>query len=78
MTKKSLSALESEAESPRFEVLLKELETIASDLDGGQLPLGEAMAAFERGMKLCKQGEEILAHAERIVETYREMTTSET
>ena len=48
-----------------FEDSLKELETIALELESGKLSLDESIAKFEKGMKLAKECTEMLDNAER-------------
>jgi exodeoxyribonuclease VII small subunit len=37
-----------------FEAAMAELETLVSDLEGGRLPLAEALAAYRRGARLLQ------------------------
>jgi len=55
-------------DSPNFEASLMELETIVDRLEEGDLPLEEALAAFEAGVALTRSFAEQLAAAERKVE----------
>ena len=48
-----------------FEEKLMELEELVRKMEGGSLPLSEALAAYESGMKLSKQLTEELAAAEK-------------
>ena len=48
-----------------FEDRLMELEGLVKKMEGGSLPLNEALAAYEEGMKLSKQLTEELASAEK-------------
>ena len=48
-----------------FEAALAELEAIVRDLEAGQLPLEESLAAYERGAGLLKHCQETLAAAEK-------------
>lgn len=50
-----------------FELAMKELETVVSELDG-EVKLEQALDLFERGMKLSKQCEEFLKGAEQKIE----------
>ena len=54
-------------DSPSFEETLSELEGIVSDMEGGDLPLNEALAKFERGVALSRQGHACLEQAEQKV-----------
>ena len=55
-------------ETPRFDAILADLEQVVSTLEQGDLPLEEALAAFERGVKLTRDGERILGEAEKRVD----------
>ena len=57
-----------EAGDKNFEQNLAELETLVRRLDGGELPLEEALAAFERGIGLVRRLHETLNQAEQRVE----------
>jgi len=48
-----------------FEAALTELEAIVRDMEVGQLPLEESLAAYERGAALLKHCQEALAAAEK-------------
>ncbi len=48
-----------------FEEKIKELETIATELESGNLNLDESMKKFEDGMKLSKECNKILDDAEK-------------
>lgn len=48
-----------------FEEAMKQLETIAGDLENGNLNLDESVAKFEEGMKLSKQCNKLLEDAEK-------------
>ena len=48
-----------------FEDRLMELEGLVKKMEGGSLPLNEALAAYEEGMNLSKQLTEELAAAEK-------------
>lgn len=50
-----------------FEIAMKELETVVSELDG-EVKLERALNLFEQGMKLSKQCEEFLQGAEQRIE----------
>lgn len=39
-----------------FESILKELETLVNDLEGGKVPLDEAMAKYTQAVKLAQMG----------------------
>ena len=44
---------------------MKELETIANDLEKGDLSLEESVTKFEEGMKLSKQCNDMITEAEK-------------
>ncbi|XBS70822.1 exodeoxyribonuclease VII small subunit [Acerihabitans sp. KWT182] len=57
------------AEQPaNFETSLKELEQIVNRLESGELPLEEALNAFEQGVQLARQGQLTLQQAEQRVQ----------
>ena len=51
-----------------FEHALKELEQIVARLESGELPLEEALSAFENGIQLARQGQQKLQQAEQRVQ----------
>jgi exodeoxyribonuclease VII small subunit len=53
---------------PDFETSLGELERIASTMESGQMPLGEALSAYQRGISLLKHCQGTLAAAEQQIE----------
>ena len=55
-----------------FEEVIARLETIAKQLEGGDIKLEEALALFEEGVALAKAGKERLDEAERKLEILRE------
>lgn len=56
-------------ESPvSFESSLNELEHIVARLESGDLPLEEALQAFEQGIQLARQGQLKLQQAEQRVQ----------
>lgn len=48
-----------------FEAALRELEGIVQAMEGGDAPLEESLAQYERGMALLKQCQEALTKAEQ-------------
>lgn len=61
-----------------FENTLQQLEQIVSRLENGDLPLEDALQAFEQGIKLANAGQERLKQAEqRIQILLQKDTTSE-
>jgi exodeoxyribonuclease VII small subunit len=53
---------------PDFEQALAELETLVGRLEGGDLPLDEALKLFERGVALTRQCQSSLQSAQQKVE----------
>lgn len=51
-----------------FETALKELEQIVTRLESGELPLEEALSAFEQGVQLARHGQQTLQQAEQRVQ----------
>ena len=51
-----------------FEKAIEELESIVKRLEGGQVPLEESVAIYERGQALKTRCEELLKQAEARVE----------
>ena len=51
-----------------LEQSLKELEALVERLEAGELPLEEALAQFEQGIKLTRSCQTILKDAEQKVE----------
>ena len=51
-----------------FEKAIEELESIVKRLEGGQVPLEESVAIYERGQALKGRCEELLKQAEARVE----------
>lgn len=54
--------------APRFEEAINELERIVDRLERGQLPLDEALAEYERGIRLIRHCRELLQKAEQRIE----------
>jgi exodeoxyribonuclease VII small subunit len=52
------------ASLPAFDETLSQLEATVAALEGGQLPLDEALALFERGMRLAQTCQRVLDAAE--------------
>ena len=53
---------------PSAEALLGRLDKVVHELEGGDLPLEQALARFEEGVKLVRDGEELLASVEQRIE----------
>jgi exodeoxyribonuclease VII small subunit len=60
--------MEPTADEKTFDQNLTELETLVRRLDSGEMPLEEALAAFERGVGLVRQLHTVLNQAEQRVE----------
>lgn len=56
---------------PPFEAQMEELDTIVTALEDGQLPLEDALALYERGMRLAKACQDRLDAAELRVRRLR-------
>ena len=50
-----------------FETALEELERLVADLEGGNLPLADSLAAYKRGAELLKFAQGELAQVEQQV-----------
>ena len=57
-----------DAEDLPFEEILTRLEGVVESLEGGDIPLEQALASFERGVSLARLGARRLDEAERRVE----------
>lgn len=58
------------AKKASYEQQMMELESIVARLESGELPLDEAMKAYEKGMQLTKSLESMLGDARRKVEIW--------
>ena len=58
----------SDPSSLSFEQALAELEKIVTSLEGGQAPLEDSIASYERGIALKKQCEKKLGEAQEKIE----------
>lgn len=58
-----------------FETPMAELESIIRQMEGQQLPLQDALAAFKRGTALLQQCQQTLADAEQQVRILTEQQT---
>jgi len=65
MTKNEVIAMKEEL---KFEKAIEKLESVVSDLEGGEIPLEEAIKKYEDGVKLSRLCLEKLNQAERKVE----------
>jgi len=50
------------------EALLGRLDEVVRELEAGELPLEQALARFEEGVKLVREGEQLLALVEQRIE----------
>jgi exodeoxyribonuclease VII small subunit len=50
-----------------FEAAIDELEKLVADLEGGNLPLADSLAAYKRGAELLKYAQNELAQVEQQV-----------
>jgi exodeoxyribonuclease VII small subunit len=64
----SADQAEDAAETPSAEALLERLDEVVAELESGDLPLEEALARFEEGVKLVREGEKKLASVEQRIE----------
>ncbi|MBU4311737.1 MAG: exodeoxyribonuclease VII small subunit [Candidatus Omnitrophica bacterium] len=56
------------AKELKFEDMMKKLETIADDLETGQMPLDESLKKYEEGVKLLRLCRKRLDETKRKVE----------
>ena len=64
-----------ELEDRSYEELVEALEAVLSELEDGGLPLEQAVDAYERGVRLSDQAEQLLSEAELQIEQLRERPT---
>ena len=50
------------------EELLGRLDEVVRELESGELPLEQALSRFEEGVKLVREGEQLLASVEQRIE----------
>ncbi len=60
-----------------FESAVAELETIVQDMENGQLPLDQALAAYQRGTVLLRQCQAQLTKAEQTIRVLETENTPE-
>jgi exodeoxyribonuclease VII small subunit len=60
-----------------FEEALGRLDDTVAALEGGQLPLDDALTIFEEGVRLARQCQELLDRAELRVQRLRRTASSE-
>ena len=68
MARPSEPAPDWSGDAPSFEEALERLESLVDRLEDGDLPLEEALAAFEQGVALSRGCMERLERAERRIE----------
>jgi exodeoxyribonuclease VII small subunit len=68
---------EAETATQPFEAQLEELDGIVTTLEDGRLPLEDALALYERGMRLAKACQDRLDDAELRVQRLRVVMTAE-
>ena len=59
---------EKNASGKKFEVALEELEKVVEQLESGDLPLEDALTAFEKGVGLVKYCNQKLTDVEKKIE----------
>jgi exodeoxyribonuclease VII small subunit len=57
----------SNPKSPGFEASVSELEGIVQEMENGQLPLDQALAAYQRGTTLLRHCQDVLGKAEQTI-----------
>jgi len=55
-----------------YEELVEDLENVLPELEDGGLPRDQAVDAYERGVKLSQQAQELLTDAELRIDTLRD------
>jgi exodeoxyribonuclease VII small subunit len=65
---KGVAKTQAAAKEPTFEESLQELERIVDELEAGELGLGDALDAYELGIKHLKVCHKLLEGAERRIE----------
>ncbi len=55
------------SKSASFESAVAELETIVQEMENGQLPLDQALAAYQRGTALLRHCQNQLTQAEQTI-----------
>jgi exodeoxyribonuclease VII small subunit len=60
-----------------FESAVAELETIVQDMENGQLPLDQALTAYQRGTVLLRQCQAQLTKAEQTIRVLETENTPE-
>jgi len=60
------------ATPPAFEQSLEQLEALVARLESGELPLDEALATFEQGVRLTRDCQSALSAAQQKVQLLRQ------
>lgn len=60
-----------------FEEALKQLETLAEQIERGEIGLEESLVKYEEGMALARQCREILQNAERKIQLLQDNADGE-
>ncbi|MDE2988283.1 MAG: exodeoxyribonuclease VII small subunit [Chloroflexota bacterium] len=55
-----------------YEQIVQDLEDVLTELEDGGLPLDQAVDAYERGVKLSQQAQQLLADAELRIDALRD------
>ena len=55
-----------------YEEIVQDLEDVLTELEDGGLPLDQAVDAYERGVKLSQQAQQLLAEAELRIDALRD------
>lgn len=55
-----------------YEEIVDQLEQVLTELEDGGLPLDKAVAAYERGVTLSRQAQQLLSDAELRIDTLRD------
>ncbi|MGA2023637.1 MAG: exodeoxyribonuclease VII small subunit [Steroidobacteraceae bacterium] len=64
------------ATPPAFEQTLEQLEALVARLESGDLPLEEALASFEQGVRLTRECQNALSAAQQKVQLLRQRDES--
>jgi len=64
--------------APTFEEALKQLETLADQIEKGEISLEESITKYEQGMKLVSQCRSILSKAEQRIQKLQPESESPT
>lgn len=70
--RKAQSKAAPQDQGPTFEALLERLERTVERLEGGDLSLDQALAAYEEGVALAAQSEQLLDAAEQRIQELRD------